>query len=70
MILHLSHIFLTEGRTFIINLPFGMCVSVYSHTQPQVVVFVAFRLLRSGLRPALHFVVTAQIRYRVHKIYT
>lgn len=47
-----------------------MCVSVYSHTQPQVVVFVAFRLLRSGLRPALHFVVTAQIRYRVHKIYT
>ena len=39
MILHLSHIFLTEGRTFIF-LPFGMpYITVISHGQPLPMIF-------------------------------
>ena len=57
MILHLSHIFLTEGRTFIINLPFGMCVSFYSHTQPQVMVFFVFPAVAQRPAPGFSFVV-------------
>ena len=33
MILHLSHIFLTEGRTFM-SFPFGMRIVLYVHAQP------------------------------------
>ncbi len=38
--LHLSHILLTEGRTFIGN-PFGIRL-IYLHTQPQVRFFMVF----------------------------
>jgi hypothetical protein len=34
MTLHLSHILLTEGRTFIV-LPFGAYSLIYLHAQPQ-----------------------------------
>ena len=37
MILHLSHIFLTEGRTFIIQF-LSVMRSLYQHVQPQTVV--------------------------------
>jgi hypothetical protein len=38
--LHLSHILLTEGRTFIV-LPFGTAVEIYLHAQPQAPFVVA-----------------------------
>jgi hypothetical protein len=34
MTLHLSHILLTEGRTFIV-LPFGADLQIYLNAQPQ-----------------------------------
>ena len=40
MILHLSHIFLTEGRTFM-SFPFGMRIVLYVHAQPLASVFSA-----------------------------
>jgi len=36
MILHLSHILLTEGRTFIV-LPFGACLDLSAHPAAGVV---------------------------------
>jgi hypothetical protein len=38
MTLHLSHILLTEGRTFIV-LPFGADLHIYLHAQPQAPFF-------------------------------